>query len=269
MTVVFFNGEFLEEREANISATSSAALFGEGVFTTMFVEEGKVADFPQHLARLEKDANFLGLELPKIEPKDINKLISLNNAMRGTFRLRITLFSKEKAELFFRSKNGSSPVNKLKTCDFLINLAPYSSIEKKSYRLCIYPDIVSTPISRIKSLNYLERFVFQKYALEHGFDDALILGPKNKILETSFANIFWIEGQKLFLPHASLPYFRGTTLGLVLTRLSPFYKICEGFFELQDISDNANVYLCSSLKKIASVSQIESRVFETAYLRAL
>lgn len=268
MSIVFFNGDFIEENRARISATSPAALFGEGVFTTMLIENGEVINFEDHVSRLKNDANFLGVHCPKIDLEDINKLISINGANKGRFRLRITLFSKEKAELnFCEAKNSSKGLKELKPCDLLINLYPLSTIQDKPTRLCIYPEVVSTCLSTVKSLNYLSRFIIKRYAMDRGFDDSLILGPKNKILETSFANIFWIEGRSLFIPDKNLPYFRGTTLDLVIKKLSfSGYKICEGFFELKELSDKASIFLCSSLQKIVSVSQIDNRAFDTTDL---
>jgi len=262
MTIVFFNGQFIEENLAKIPATSRAGLFGEGVFTTMLVDDGELQFFESHLSRLKKDAEFIGLAFPKIDVEDVKTLISINNLKKGKARLRITLFSKETAKFdTCKSKKGSSF---LKPVDILIHLIPIEPEEQKDLELCIYPEVVSTSLSKVKTLNYLNRFIIRKHAIERGFDDALVLGPENMVLETSFSNILWIDKTTVFLPDSSLPYFRGTTLDLVLKELSiSGYTICEGFFELKDISENAFVYLCSSLKKITCVCRIEKRIFQT------
>lgn len=265
MTTVFFNGQFIDETLATIPATSRAGLFGEGVFTTMLVDDGEVQFFESHLSRLKKDAGFIGLTFPKIDIEDVKTLISINNLKRGKARLRITLFSNETAKFdSCKLKNGCFPPSFLKPVDILIHLIPIESEEHKDLELCIYPEVVSTSLSKVKTLNYLNRFIIKKHAIERGFDDALVLGPENMVLETSFSNILWIDKTTVFLPDSSLPYFRGTTLDLVLKELSiSGYRICEGFFELKDIPESAYVYLCSSLKKFICVRRIEERIFQT------
>ena len=185
----------------------------------------------------------------------------MNNFSKGKFRLRITLFSKEK---FNALKTSPKPV------DLLIHLIPLDESEDKNLGICIYPEIVSTPISKVKTLNYLNRFIIKRFAVERGFDDALVLGPENRILEASFSNIFWVEKSTVFLPHSSLPYFRGTTLERTLINLSNSgYKICEGFFEVKDIPSCAYVYLCNSLKNVSCVNQVENRIFKTRNIEYL
>lgn len=258
MTIVFFNGIFIKENEAKIDATSRGALLGEGVFTSTLVEEGKILFFKEHIARLEKNAKSLGIKSKEIKIEDILVLISKNNFEKGSYRLRITLFSKEKY-----SNNFSD----LSSSDLLIAIYPLSKENNKSLKLCLYKEGICQPFYNIKTLNYLDRFFLKKWALEKGFDDSLVLGLKSEILEASFSNIFWIEEKRFFLPSRSLPYFKGIILDFLIKYFfSLGYEIVEGHYKISHIPKRANVYLCNSVKKIMNVSQIGNQRFDVKEL---
>jgi branched-subunit amino acid aminotransferase/4-amino-4-deoxychorismate lyase len=250
--IVFFNGDFIDHSVAKISAVSSASLFGDGVFTTTLIENGKALFLNDHISRIKKHGFFLGLDVD-VNKKNIEKLIDENNAQKGRWRLRITVFAKREFSL---------DLKKDKRSDILMTLYPILEEEKQSVTLVVYPNHVSYPLYNIKTLSYLNRFYLRDYAIKKGFDDALVLGPDKEILEGSFFNVFFVLQETLFIPKKSLPYFYGITLKNVVKKaLEKGYKVKEGIFKLEELTGFENFYLCNSVKKIIPISKIGSKCF--------
>jgi branched-subunit amino acid aminotransferase/4-amino-4-deoxychorismate lyase len=258
MNFIYFNGKYLPEKAARISPLSSAAMIGEGVFTSTLVENGKVLFFDEHIARLKKHAEILSLDFFDITLEEINTLIRKNKMGQGKWRLRLTLFSKQPMEKRIRDAR-----RKLKPSDFMITLSSLPLEDQNKVILCVYPEVITTPFNKVKTLNYLSRFYLKNYALSRGFDDILTLNNSKKILESSFSNIFWLDKDEIFLPDRSLPYFSGICLNYLIKKFNiEGYKIREGLFEVHDIPSSAHVYLCNSVRKVIPVVQIEKRHFE-------
>ena len=61
---VFLNGQFVPEAQATVSVFDRSFLYGDGLFETMLVSNGKPFRWPQHCERLERGAKFLGINIP-------------------------------------------------------------------------------------------------------------------------------------------------------------------------------------------------------------
>src|SRR5258707_280259 len=62
--IVFLNGQFVPEAEAVISVFDRSFLYGDGLFETMPVFNGKPFRWEQHLERLQRGSEFLQIQLP-------------------------------------------------------------------------------------------------------------------------------------------------------------------------------------------------------------
>jgi D-alanine transaminase len=62
--IVYVNGEFLPEQKAKISVFDRGFLFADGIYEVTSVIDGKLIDNAHHLARLERSARELELNLP-------------------------------------------------------------------------------------------------------------------------------------------------------------------------------------------------------------
>ncbi len=68
--IVFLNGQFVPEAQAVVSVFDRAFLYGDGLFETIRVANGKPFRWAAHLERLQRGADFLGIAHPFREPLD-------------------------------------------------------------------------------------------------------------------------------------------------------------------------------------------------------
>ncbi|NTE66243.1 D-amino-acid transaminase [Agrobacterium tumefaciens] len=61
---IYLNGNFVSEDQATVSVFDRSFLFGDGIYEVVAVVEGKLIDPNQHISRLFRSADAIGLKLP-------------------------------------------------------------------------------------------------------------------------------------------------------------------------------------------------------------
>jgi len=91
--IVYVNGRFVPESEAQVSVFDRGFLFGDGVYEVSSVLDGRLVDNAAHLARLERSLGALGMASPAT-PEEIvraqKELIARNELDEGIVYLQIT-----------------------------------------------------------------------------------------------------------------------------------------------------------------------------------
>ncbi|WP_095590754.1 D-amino-acid transaminase [Actibacterium ureilyticum] len=91
--IVYVNGEYLPEEEATVSIFDRGFLMADGVYEVTAVLEGKLTDFPGHMARLERSLAELDIQKPA-EFDDLleihRELVRRNDVVEGGIYLQIT-----------------------------------------------------------------------------------------------------------------------------------------------------------------------------------
>lgn len=249
---VFLNGKFSPEHKAFIPVNDRGFLFGEGIFTTIRVHNGRCELLKNHLHRLQQQAEILNFHLSSFEVdwiNWINELIQRNQAWEGTWRLKIVVTVKQE------SGGNCRTVGSL-----LATLYPYLEDSSKSCKLCLFPHPFDKPLAHVKSLSYLEYLYVRNYANQQGFDDAITQTGEKILLETSNSNLFWIDEEgKCWIPDQQLPYLKGVFLQALIPHLSSPVHFVKS--TIDQIPLSASVYICNSLTHIRSVLSIGSLFF--------
>jgi D-alanine transaminase len=90
---VYVNGDFVPEEEARISIFDRGFLFADGVYEVTSVLDGKLVDFPGHLARLHRSLGELEMPapVPDAELEAIHRaLVVRNGLIEGMIYLQVT-----------------------------------------------------------------------------------------------------------------------------------------------------------------------------------
>ena len=90
---VFVNGSYLDEAEARVSIFDRGFLFADGVYEVTSVLDGKLIDFPGHVARLERSLGELGMGMPMTGAAltEVHReLVARNGLDEGLVYLQVT-----------------------------------------------------------------------------------------------------------------------------------------------------------------------------------
>lgn len=186
----------LDEAEARIAPSDRGFTLGDGLFETMKVKNGAIASLPAHLARLAKGAAVIGLPLPALDLEArAAALLKANRLEDAVLRLTLT--------------RGSGPRGVLPpavpTPTLVLTAAPLPGPMPPA-RLVIARGTrrnERSPLSGIKSLNYLDNILARQEAATAGADDAVLLNTQDCVAETTIANLFAVIDGDLVTPPAS------------------------------------------------------------------
>ncbi|MFP5387288.1 MAG: aminotransferase class IV [Bacteriovoracia bacterium] len=210
-----------------IDNANRAFLYGESVFTTMRVLDGRLQDWDLHFDRLRKGVEFVfGPFMDKSEWVTLfrNRLETRLSEYEGDKVLRITVYREQSKTL--RGGLISSTDMKFHVSHSIFEP---SRFENKMLKLRTCP-ISKRPHwwpSYLKSGTYLETILCQKIYMQPHDDDVLFLSEDDTVLESSVANIFVVRHNKLYTAPSGPNVLEGVMRKKVMDAALDFFEDFE------------------------------------------
>ncbi len=208
----WLNGKLVDH--ATIDVTDRGFTLGDGLFETMRLSQRMVRHFDRHMARLNYGANILGIPVPYSEKEltsAIDQLVVANGLENGVIRLTLT-----------RGPGARGILPPAVPHPTLVITMAASSPPLGAARVCISTLVrrnENSPLSSIKTLNYLDAILARKDAVDRGFDDVILLNNRGNVAETSVSSIFAVIGGRLYTPPVSDGALQGVARGLVIEHM--------------------------------------------------
>ncbi|MGC2238627.1 MAG: aminotransferase class IV [Pyrinomonadaceae bacterium] len=254
-----FNQKIHSPDEIKLSAVSSAALYGRGVFTTVAVYAGKPFLWEKHWRRLIENAGKAGLNLSEFSEEKVKKSFSeaiIKNELKNG-RARLTFFDESASGVWsFETNNKAS---------LLITTANFRETKDMNLTVSPYPINSKSPLAGVKSCNYLENLLALDGAKRRGFDEAIRLNEKEEIVSASMANIFWIKDEKIFTPALETGCLAGTTREF----LTESFSVLEVKAKINEICEADEIFLTSAGIGIGKVGRFEEKILESKITGAI
>ena len=263
---VSFNHRILAADDAKISALSSAALYGSGVFTSIAIYNRKPFQWEKHWQRLAENAEKLNIRLSaeiseETVRSSLSELIEQNNLIDG--RARITFFDEAPSEIWtFETARRTSLL--ITTGDFRQN--------RDEFRLTLSPYRINSksPLAGVKSCNCLENLLALEEAKSRRFDEAIRLNERGEMASASMANLFWVSEETIYTPSLETGCLEGTTRALVIALAKEIgfevYTTGEHFEELR-LADE--VFITSAGIGIGKVRSIDGETYTDEIINRL
>ncbi len=197
--IYFWEGEW-QANEPRLGL-NRAFRFGDGLFETIRITEGKAPLWTQHLERLKQSALILKLDLPK------NFTTTLNNILfdlleKPAFRssiFRIWIFRSGKGK-YTPETNSASFVCKAETLPAQKNDNTQHGL---IIDLCETVTLTADTLSNLKSLNSLIYVMAAIEKSEKGFDELLLRNQKGELVEGTSTNLFIVKKKAIYTPPLS------------------------------------------------------------------
>ena len=232
-----FNLQIQSPEKSFISAISSAAFYGKGVFTTLAIFDSKPFLWQKHWRRLSENAAKLNIDLSnfseEIVKNELSEIIKKNDL--ENVRARLTFFDESASQIWnFKTDNKTS---------LLITTADFRESENE-FRLTVSTFSVNSksPLVNIKSCNYLENILAIDEAKNRGFDETIRLNEKGEIASAAMANIFWVKDAKVFTPSLETGCLAGTTREFLIEN----FEVVEVKADLNKLTEADEIFLTSS-----------------------
>jgi len=255
--IVYLNGSLMPRSQARISILDYGFLYGFGLFETMRAYEGQVFRLDSHLNRLARSAEILGLPIGVTDLKGaVMDTIRANKL--GNARIRITV-----------SIGEGSIVPDISTCNkptVLITAGHYQPYPEQVYQKGFRAVVSSihrnsgSPLSRLKSANYLENMLAKQQARVAGVDEALCINEKGLLAEASMSNIFLVTDGILRTPGQESGILPGITREVVLELASQLgITAFEQDIRPDELSQSQEAFLTNSLIEIMPLVEVDGK----------
>jgi aminodeoxychorismate lyase len=209
--LIFLNGQFVPEERAVVSVLDRGFLYGDGLFETMRVFNGKPFRWAQHLERLQRGAEFLKIKLPFSSEalRDFAAELVAKNKMSDAL-LRLTL-SRGVGVRGYSPRGAENP-----TIVMSLHAAPASGAPPR-WKLIISSHRLpaNEPLAQFKTCNKLAEILARAEADAAGVDEALLLNTDGFVVEGASSNLFWIERDTICTPPLAAGVLAGVTRAVV------------------------------------------------------
>lgn len=251
MKFVCHNGEMLPAETPLFGAGNRGFRYGDGVFETIKVFEGRLLLAPLHFARL-----FTALQLLQIQPgpnftssileENILQLCA-KNSCAALARVRLAVY---------RMQDG--------TAGYVIEAIPLGADamqwNKEGWKLVMYPHARKScdALANLKSANYLAYVLAGTYATEKDAHEALVLNSHSHIADGSKTNLFILKKETLYTPALNQGCVAGVMRTHVLQSLEKAgYKIHQTVLSVEDIASADEIFCTNAIQGIRWVQNFE------------
>lgn len=223
---------------------------GDGLFETVLAEDGRLASWREHVDRLARGCVALGLPAPAEDRLRREALAALEAA--GLDRQRAAV------RLSWTAGRGGRGLNRPpQTAPQLVVQAASAPVAAGAVRL-VTASIrrnESSPLSRLKTLSYLDQVLARRQAADAGADEALMLNGAGMVACAAAANIFWLAGGVVHTPALDCGVLDGVMRAAVMAR-SPI-PVVETRAPIETLRFAEAVFITNSLIGVRPVSAID------------
>jgi branched-chain amino acid aminotransferase len=191
MSVVWLNGDIVDQNEARVLVADRGFTLADGIFETIKAVGATPFWLSEHFARLKAGADQIGLTIPYSETHicdAVSRLLAgATEESRSAIRLTVTRGAAARG--LWPKETSSQP-----TC--VLTVAPSPAPIPQDFVVCHSTRRNEhSPLSGIKSLSYGDNILARREAIERGVDDAIMLNTAGHVACATVGNVFFrIDG---------------------------------------------------------------------------
>ena len=260
MTWIYLNDRFVPPEEAVVSVFDHGFLYGDGVFETMRAYRGRVLLLAEHLARLERSASRLALQLP-VSLEALAGLIqaSVERNRLSEAYIRVTV-SRGPGEI------GLDPAL-CKTPTLIIIANPFRRYPDSFYTEGVGVAIVRTRRNlpealppEIKTLNFLNNILAKIEATAAGAYEGVMLNHREELTEGATSNLFVVQHGRLRTPGLECGILEGITRGIVLQLAKELaLPTEEARLHVADLYGAEECFLTNTTHEVLPVTKVDGQ----------
>ncbi|MDB4496742.1 aminotransferase class IV [Flavobacteriaceae bacterium] len=256
-----YNGNLVAFEDVKITPDNRAYKYGDSVFETIKVINGKLVFWEEHYFRLMASMRMLRMKIPmnftlEFLEKEILKTVKVTNS-NTTLRIRLTI----------TRKDGGFYLPLTNEVDYLIEYREIRFITKDNYKVDLFKDfyLYSGHLSTIKTNNKLIHTLASIFAKENDLDNCILLNERKGIVEATNATLFLIKGNTIKTPLLSEGCLKGIAREKVINIIESNndYDIEETVISPFEIQKADEVFITNSIIGIQPITNYRKKAFST------
>jgi branched-chain amino acid aminotransferase len=259
---IYLNDRFVKEDEAVVSVFDHGFLYGDGVYETIRSYGNRIFMQNQHLARLRRSADGIGLTIPIPDHRWLDLLHesmarnNIGNAQQDAY-LRITI-SRGAGDI------GLDPAL-CPTPTVVIITKPLHPPSPEHYRIGVKLIVARTRRNlpsalppQIKTTNILNNIQAKREAIAAGAFDSILLNWESHLTECTVSNLFFVRAGRLCTPSLACGLLDGITRNIVLSLAQEAQiPVDEGYFGVEAIYKADECFLTNTSMEVMPVTMVD------------
>jgi len=255
-----YNGNLVAFEDVKITPDNRAYKYGDSVFETIKVINGKLVFWEEHYFRLMASMRMLRMKIPmnftlEFLQDEILKTVLVNTKNNSRVRLCIT------------RKDGGFYTPTTNEIDYLIESREITFTTKDNYKVDLFKDfyLYSGHLSTIKTNNKLIHTLASIFAKENDLDNCILLNERKGIVEVTNATLFLIKGNTIKTPLLSEGCLKGIAREKVINIIESNndYDIEETVISPFEIQKDDEVFITNSIMGIQPITNYRKKTFST------
>ena len=220
--IAYVNGRYLPLRDAAVSIEDRGYQFADGVYEVCAVLNGRLVDWPQHLARLSRSLGELSIPVPMTDAAlslVVGNLLRVNRATDALLYIQVTR-GVSRRDHPFPDQVRPALVMTVRPHDFRrLQARQFSGV-----------GVVTTQDQRwarrdIKSVGLLPNVLAKQAARTRGAFEAWLVGPDGMISEGTSSNAWIVTQEGILVTHPKGPNILAGVVRDTLLRLAREHQI--------------------------------------------
>ena len=259
---IYLNDRFVKEEEAVVSVFDHGFLYGDGVYETIRSYGSRIFMRDQHLARLRRSADAIGLAIPILEdrwPTLLHEAMTRNDVghERTDAYLRITI-SRGAGDIGLDPALCPTPTVVIMTKPLQ---PPPLQLYRTGVKLIVAKTRRNLPSAlspQIKATNFLNNILAKREAIAADAFDSILLNWESHLTECTVSNLFFVRAGRLCTPALDCGLLDGITRDIVL-RLAQEAQIPidEGHFGIEALLKADECFLTNTSMEVMPVTMVD------------
>ena len=270
--MINLNGQLLAPDNASLSITNRGFAYGDAVFETIRVINGKIIFWEDHYFRLMASMRIMRMEIPldfspEFLEREILDLVEANDLQNNAARVRLNVFRRE----------GGYYTPETNDIGYSISAealsSPFYLLSDGNYEVELFKDhyLSSGLLSTLKTNNKALNVLGSIFARENSYQNCLLLNENKNVVEALNGNLFLVKDKVVKTPPLSEGCLKGITRGKIIEILKQLkeYTLVEepiSPFELQKADE---LFITNVIVGIQPISKYRKKEFDNAVAKDL
>lgn len=258
-----YNGHLVSIYEPVISFANRAFRYGDALFETIRVVNGRIMFLNDHMRRIKVGMTMLRMNIPSDLGSEtiasfVRQLIEINQ-LHGDVRVRFTVFRNEGG--FYTPKSND--------ISFLIETEPMDEtgyrLNDQGYKVDVFHDIrkPKNRLATLKSGNALIYVLAGIYKKDIKLDEVIILNEDGNICESVSSNIFFVKNGSLYTPALTEGCVEGVMRRQIIDLAQRYRILCyEINIPLNTMLNSDEVFLTNSIQGLRWIGEYKTKVYQ-------
>ncbi|HRY28874.1 MAG TPA: aminotransferase class IV [Elusimicrobiota bacterium] len=254
---IWVNGRLVDPRRPAVSVFDRGFLYGDGVYETIRVYDGKPFQLEPHFQRLARSLRGIGMRVPfgrAVLGDAVASVMAANRLADGVVRLTVT---RGEGALGFDPASCRRPTVVLLAVPFASHPAVHYEKGVRAVFVRLRRNAKNALDPSIKSLNNLNNILAKMESMKKGGQEALMLNQEGYLTEGTISNIFFISGGVLKTPSLDCGLLDGVTRSVVLSLAKRrSLAVWEGRCRPRHLFSAEEVFLTSTTLEVMPVTSV-------------